>query len=57
MKKLESNFESLKNLERAIQKEADRPLSNLREKNVDLRRQIDQLDRRLKDRFEVVEVR
>ncbi len=57
IKKLEANFETLKNLERTIQKEADRPLTNLHDKTIELKRQIDQLDRRLKDRSEIVEVK
>lgn len=57
IKKLEANFETIKNLERTIQKEVDRPLSSLHEKTVELKRQIDQLDRRLKDRAEIIEVR
>ncbi|CAF1402030.1 unnamed protein product [Adineta steineri] len=56
IKKLEGNFETLKNLERTIQKEADRPLTSLHDKAIELKRQIDQLDRRLKDRSEIVEV-
>jgi hypothetical protein len=56
MKKLETNFEILKNLERTIQKEAERPLTSLHEKTIELKRQIDQLDRRLKERSETVEV-
>ena len=54
---MEANFETLKNLERTIQKEADRPLASLHEKTVELKRQIDQLDRRLRDRSDIVEVR
>lgn len=56
MKKLETNFETLKNLERTIQKEAGRPLASLSDKTLELKRQIDQLDRRLKDRSDIVEV-
>lgn len=47
----------MRNLERTIQKEADRPIHSLHEKTNELKRQIDQLDRRLKDRSEIVEVR
>ena len=57
IKKLEANFETLRNLERTIQKEADRPIHSLHDKINELKRQIDQLDRRLKDRSEIVEVR
>jgi len=57
IRKLEANFESLKTLERNIQKEAERHLPSLHEKITELRRQIDQLDRRLKDRLEIVEVK
>ncbi|CAF2858218.1 unnamed protein product [Rotaria sp. Silwood2] len=56
IKKLEANFEILRNLERTIQKDAERSLPSLYEKINELKRQIDQLDRRLKDRFEIVEV-
>lgn len=54
---MEANFETLRNLERTIQKEVDRPIQSLHEKISELKRQIDQLDRRLKDRSEIVEVR
>ena len=53
---MEANFETLRNLERTIQKEVDRPIQSLHEKISELKRQIDQLDRRLKDRSEIVEV-
>jgi len=46
----------LKNLERTIQKEANQPLNTLQDKITELKRQIDHLDRRLKDRSDVVEV-
>jgi hypothetical protein len=32
-------------------------MTSLHEKNIELKRQIDQLDRRLKDRSEIVEVK
>ncbi len=57
IKKLEANFETLRNLERTIQKEAEKHLPSLHEKISELKRQIDQLDRRLKDRSEIVEVK
>lgn len=57
IKKLETNFDTLKNLERTIQKEANRPLTSLNDKILELKRLIDQLDRRLKDRSEIVEVK
>lgn len=44
-------------LERNIQREADRTLPSLHEKIAELRRHIEQLDRRLRDRSEIVEVR
>ncbi|CAF4913272.1 unnamed protein product, partial [Rotaria sp. Silwood1] len=56
IKKLENNFETLKNLERTIQKEVNRPLTNIHERIMELKRQIEQLDRRLKDRSEIIEV-
>jgi hypothetical protein len=56
MKKLETNFDTLKHLERTLQKETDRSMAHLQDKNNELRRQIDQLDRRFKDRSEIVEV-
>lgn len=46
----------MKTLERSIQKETDRSMGHLHEKTSELKRQIDQLDRRLKDRAEIVEV-
>lgn len=46
----------LRNLERSIQRDAERSLPSLHEKIVELKRQVDQLDRRLRDRHEVVEV-
>ncbi|CAF3702214.1 unnamed protein product [Rotaria socialis] len=55
IKKLENNFETLKNLDRTIQKEVDRTMPTLQDRIVDLKRQIDQLDRRLKDRSEIIE--
>ncbi|UJR26820.1 hypothetical protein I4U23_008133, partial [Adineta vaga] len=55
IKKLEAPFESLRNLERSIQKETERHLPNLQEKISELRRQVDQLDRRLRDRSGIVE--
>ncbi|CAF3539694.1 unnamed protein product [Rotaria sordida] len=55
IKKLEANFEILRNLERTIQKDIERPLPGLHEKINELKRQTDQLDRRLKDRSEIVE--
>lgn len=56
IRKLEANFESLRSLERTIQKDAERHLPGLQEKISELRRQVDQLDRRLRDRSGIVEV-
>ncbi|CAF3672349.1 unnamed protein product [Rotaria sordida] len=53
IRKLENNFETLKNLERTIQKEVDRPLTTIHDRIIELKRQIEQLDRRLKDRTDV----
>ncbi|CAF1590315.1 unnamed protein product, partial [Adineta ricciae] len=55
IRKLEANFENLKTLERTIQKEAEKHLPSLQEKISELRRQVDQLDRRLRDRSGIVE--
>ncbi|CAF1587705.1 unnamed protein product [Rotaria magnacalcarata] len=55
IKKLENNFETLKSFDRTIQKEVDRTMPTLQDRIVDLKRQIDQLDRRLKDRSEIIE--
>ncbi|CAM2708186.1 unnamed protein product [Rotaria socialis] len=55
IKKLEANFEILRNLEHSIQKDTERPLPGLHEKISELKRQVDQLDRRLKDRSDIVE--
>ncbi|CAF3670938.1 unnamed protein product [Adineta steineri] len=57
IKKLEANFESLRTLERTIQKDAERHLPNLQEKIHELKRQIDHLDQRLRDRSGIVEDR
>ncbi|CAF3430971.1 unnamed protein product [Rotaria sp. Silwood1] len=56
IRKLEANFEVLRNLERTIQKDAERLIPSLHEKISELKRQIDQLDRRLKDRSDIVEI-
>ncbi|CAF0755155.1 unnamed protein product, partial [Didymodactylos carnosus] len=55
LKKLEVNFETLKSLERSTVKEAGCQLPSLNEKVIDLKRQIDLLERRLKDRYDIVE--
>ena len=54
---MESNFETLTNLERTIQRDAERPLPTLHEMIIELKRQVDLLDRRLRDRSDIVDVR
>jgi len=47
----------LRTLERNVQRDAERQLPSLNNKISELRRQVEQLDRRLRDRSEIVEVK
>jgi predicted glycoside hydrolase/deacetylase ChbG (UPF0249 family) len=54
---VENNFEILRSIERTVKNDAGRPIASLQEKIMELRRQVDQLDRRLRDRSNIVDVR
>lgn len=55
IRKLDANFETLRNTETTIHRDLGRPLPSLHERINELKRQVDLLDRRLRDRSEIVD--
>jgi len=55
IRKLDANFETLRSTETSIHRDLGRTIPNLHETISELKRQVDLLDRRLRDRSEIVD--